>query len=136
MRIRLHGTPAENAATVAALACVLTIDAVSRPYRDRPPSTLERQYLDIGPVSGHRPASAPMTSHHPTTSFKPMTDEISYQPITPEARIALKNYDWLMRNRSDVELHWESGMLIWGDGGVDIREIMRPGLTPATEDQS
>jgi hypothetical protein len=46
MRIRLHGTPSENAATLVALAKVLHIQTISRPYRDRPPSDLERIYLD------------------------------------------------------------------------------------------
>ena len=49
MRIRLHGTPAETAATVAALAQVLDIHDISHPYPDRPPSTLERTYLDATP---------------------------------------------------------------------------------------
>lgn len=49
MRIRLHGTPSENAAVLAALADVLDIRTVSRPYRDRPPSNLERIYLDATP---------------------------------------------------------------------------------------
>jgi hypothetical protein len=49
MRLRLHGTPAENRAMLAALADVLDIRAVSRSYPDRPPSTLERIYLDAEP---------------------------------------------------------------------------------------
>lgn len=49
MRIRLHGTPAENAAALAALAEVLDIRTVSRSYRDRPPSKLERVYIDAAP---------------------------------------------------------------------------------------
>lgn len=51
-----------------------------------------------------------------------------------ETRRALKNYDWMMRNRTDVELHWESGTLIWGDGGMDISMVSDPGFTPATAD--
>jgi hypothetical protein len=57
MRIRLHGTPSENAATLAALAEALDIRTVSRPYPDRPPSTLEHVYLDATPGSGRRLAS-------------------------------------------------------------------------------
>lgn len=49
MRIRLHGTPAETTVTLAALAEVLDIRTVSRPYPDRPPSTLERVYVDADP---------------------------------------------------------------------------------------
>lgn len=47
MRIRLHGTPAENAAAITALARVLHIHQVSRSYTDRPPSTLTRVYLTV-----------------------------------------------------------------------------------------
>ena len=43
--LRLHGTPPANRATVAALATVLVIQSVSRPYPDRPPSTKERIYV-------------------------------------------------------------------------------------------
>lgn len=52
-----------------------------------------------------------------------------------ETRIALKNYDWLMRNRSDVGLAWESDTLVYGDGGVDIEKITERGFTEATEHQ-
>ncbi|HEX6970319.1 MAG TPA: hypothetical protein VF174_16110 [Micromonosporaceae bacterium] len=49
MRIRLHGTPEETAELLAALAEVLTIRTISRPYPDRPPSTFQRIYLDATP---------------------------------------------------------------------------------------
>lgn len=49
MRVRLHGTPAENRAILAALAEALNIHTISRSYPDRPPSTLERIYLDATP---------------------------------------------------------------------------------------
>lgn len=49
MRIRLHGTPAENAAVLAALTTTLEIRTVSRSYPDRQPSTLERIYLEVQP---------------------------------------------------------------------------------------
>jgi hypothetical protein len=49
MRLRLHGTPAENRAMLAILATVLEIRTVSRSYPARPPSTLERIYLDAQP---------------------------------------------------------------------------------------
>ncbi|NJP34140.1 hypothetical protein [Micromonospora thermarum] len=49
MRIRLHGTQAETAATLAALARVLDIHHVSRPCPDRPPSTWHRIYLNAVP---------------------------------------------------------------------------------------
>ena len=49
MRIRLHGTPEEAAELLTALTKVLTIHTISRPYPDRPPSTLHRIYLDAAP---------------------------------------------------------------------------------------
>ncbi|MFB6396812.1 hypothetical protein [Polymorphospora lycopeni] len=49
VRIRLHGTPAEITATLATLAVTLDIHTISRRYRDRSPSTLERIYLDASP---------------------------------------------------------------------------------------
>jgi hypothetical protein len=49
MRLRLHGTPPEITATLTALAEVLDIHTVSRPYPDRPLSTLTRVYLDAAP---------------------------------------------------------------------------------------
>jgi hypothetical protein len=52
MRIRLHGTPAENREALAALATVLEIQTVSRPYPDRLPCELERIYIDAGPRPG------------------------------------------------------------------------------------
>jgi hypothetical protein len=47
-------------APVLANVAMLTIHAVSRPYRDRPPSTLEQIYLDATPrpvADGERPRS-------------------------------------------------------------------------------
>ncbi|MEV0727721.1 hypothetical protein [Polymorphospora sp. NPDC050346] len=55
MRIRLHGTPTEITATLTALAATLDIRTVSRRYPDRPPSTLERIYLDASPRKDTRP---------------------------------------------------------------------------------
>ncbi|GAB3861555.1 hypothetical protein ACFPIJ_11880 [Dactylosporangium cerinum] len=52
-----------------------------------------------------------------------------------ETRRALKNYDWLMRNRAHTELDWDSGTLLWGDGGVSIDLVSDPGLTSATADE-
>jgi hypothetical protein len=52
--------------------------------------------------------------------------------MTEETRIALMNYDWLIRNRRDVELAWDSDTLVYGDGGCMIDELLRPGFTPAT----
>jgi hypothetical protein len=47
MRLRLHGTPGEIDATLPVLRAALTVRAESRPYPDRPPSTLVRVYLDL-----------------------------------------------------------------------------------------
>ncbi|MBL6277499.1 hypothetical protein JMF97_15170 [Micromonospora fiedleri] len=49
MRIRLHGTPAETAAALAAIAQVLHIRHVSRPYPDRRSPMCQRIYLDATP---------------------------------------------------------------------------------------
>ncbi|AVT39149.1 hypothetical protein [Plantactinospora sp. BB1] len=49
MRIRLHGTPAETGAALAALAKVLHIRSVSRPYPDRRSPMFQRIYLDAAP---------------------------------------------------------------------------------------
>jgi hypothetical protein len=57
MRLRLHGSPAENRAMLAALAAVLDIRTVSRSYPDLPPSTLERIYLDAEPRDRKEPAT-------------------------------------------------------------------------------
>ncbi|MBL6277859.1 hypothetical protein JMF97_17020 [Micromonospora fiedleri] len=49
MRIRLHGTPAETAAALAAIAQVLHIRHVTRPYPDRRSPMHQRIYLDATP---------------------------------------------------------------------------------------
>ncbi|MEO3776732.1 hypothetical protein ABGB16_07735 [Micromonospora sp. B11E3] len=49
VRIRLHGTPAETAAALAAIAQVLHIQQVSRPYPDRRSPMFQRIYLDATP---------------------------------------------------------------------------------------
>ena len=54
VRLRLHGTPAENRAVLAALATALDIHNISKPYADRPPSTLERIYIDAVPANRER----------------------------------------------------------------------------------
>jgi hypothetical protein len=50
MRLRLYGTPSQNRAMLAVLSTVLETQTISRPYPDRPPSTLERIYLDAEPL--------------------------------------------------------------------------------------
>ena len=55
MRIRLHGTPAETAAALAAIAQVLHIQQVSRPYPDRHFPMFQRIYLHAIPREGTRP---------------------------------------------------------------------------------
>lgn len=49
MRIRLHGTPAETAAALAAIARGLHIHQISRPYPDRRSPIFQRIYLDVIP---------------------------------------------------------------------------------------
>jgi hypothetical protein len=52
--------------------------------------------------------------------------------MTEETRTALKNLIWLQQNRQDVEIHWESDTLVYGDGGVTLDTLTEPGFTPAT----
>lgn len=54
--------------------------------------------------------------------------------MSHETRIALMNYDWMVRNRGldDVQLAWESDTLVYGDGGAVIDTLAEPGFTPAT----
>jgi hypothetical protein len=54
--------------------------------------------------------------------------------MTDETRIALMNYDWMIRNRGldYAALDWQTGTLIYGDGGAVIDELCRPGFTDAT----
>ena len=49
MRIRLHGIEDQCRATSDAIAAVLEVLDVSRPYPDRPPSRLVRVYLTVTP---------------------------------------------------------------------------------------
>ncbi|MEU7174953.1 hypothetical protein ABZ949_26110 [Micromonospora tulbaghiae] len=55
MRIRLHGTPAETAAALAAIARVLHIQQVSRPHPDRRSPLFQRIYLHATPREDTRP---------------------------------------------------------------------------------
>jgi hypothetical protein len=55
--------------------------------------------------------------------------------MSAETRIALKNYDWLIRNRSEIELAWDSDVLIDANGGVDINSLLDPGFTPGAADE-
>jgi len=57
--------------------------------------------------------------------------------MNAETMIALKNYDYLIRSRGldEVELHWESDTLVYGDGGATFESsLLRAGFTPATRD--
>jgi hypothetical protein len=68
VRLRLHGTPAEIAATLPLLRAAFHVLDESRRYPDRPPSRLVRVYLDLRPpapapagreVAGDGPEEAP-----------------------------------------------------------------------------
>jgi hypothetical protein len=50
-----------------------------------------------------------------------------------ETEIALRNFAWLVNNRDIREIHWDSRVIVIGDGGVDVDELVVPGFTPATE---
>lgn len=54
--------------------------------------------------------------------------------VLPETEIALKNYDWMIRNGDidDVLLDWETGTIVYGDGGAVIDTLLDLGFTPAT----
>jgi hypothetical protein len=54
--------------------------------------------------------------------------------MTDETRTALKNYDWMIRNRGldDVSLQWDVDTIVYGDGGAVIDVLCEPGFTPAT----
>jgi hypothetical protein len=43
----------------------------------------------------------------------------------------LANWEWLRQER-DASFHRDSLTVVYGDGGVDIAELARPGFTPAT----
>ena len=53
-----------------------------------------------------------------------------------ETRIALKNYDWMARNRGldDVDIDWYSDTLVYGSGGGVLDLLCEPGFTPATSE--
>ena len=53
-----------------------------------------------------------------------------------ETRIALKNYDWMLRNRGldDVSIDWFSDTLVYGDGGGVLDLLCEPGFTPGTRE--
>jgi hypothetical protein len=57
--------------------------------------------------------------------------------LTSETVTVLRNYDWLVRHRGldDVVLAWDTGTLVYGDGGALIAELAHPGFTPATSDE-
>lgn len=52
-----------------------------------------------------------------------------------ETKIAIMNYDWLMRNRDGVAIEWNTGTLLYGDGGGTIENLCERGFTPATSDE-
>ncbi len=56
--------------------------------------------------------------------------------MNEETRIALRNYDWLVRNRGldRIALAWESDTLVTGDTGGEIEILCERGFTPATTD--
>lgn len=74
-----------------------------------------------------------MRSRYRLTVTMDPEDEVK-NVLSKETLIALKNYDWLLQNRSDVEIDWASHCVIYGDGGVGIAVLCEPGFTPATGD--
>ncbi|WP_174235699.1 hypothetical protein [Cryobacterium shii] len=54
-----------------------------------------------------------------------------------ETRIALKNYDFVLRSKGvdDVLIDWETETLVYGDGGASFESsLLMPGFTPATRE--
>lgn len=51
MRVRLHGTADETNRILAVLRAVLDIREISRAYPDRPPSPLQRTYVEATPLA-------------------------------------------------------------------------------------
>jgi hypothetical protein len=44
-----------------------------------------------------------------------------------ETEIALRNYEGLLKGHpGDVELDWETGTVVYGDGGADIEMLILP----------
>jgi hypothetical protein len=62
-----------------------------------------------------------MTESRMTTTLK------SYERL-------LKNYEWLVANRTGVHVHWETGTVMWGGGGVHLAVLAEKGFTPATRE--
>jgi hypothetical protein len=54
--------------------------------------------------------------------------------VTEETIIALRNYNWPIRNRGldDVTLDWDSGTPVYGHGGTIINTLIKRGFTPTT----
>ncbi|MCX4577516.1 MULTISPECIES: hypothetical protein [unclassified Streptomyces] len=54
--------------------------------------------------------------------------------MTEETIVALRNYDYLVRNHGldDVALDWQSDTLVHGEGGYEISLLTERGFTPAT----
>jgi len=54
--------------------------------------------------------------------------------MTEETRIALMNYDRLIRSQGldDVSIDWVTDIVALGNGGFTIEELCRPGFTDAT----
>jgi hypothetical protein len=64
MKIRLHGTKGECAATAQRIAQVITVLSVSEPYPDRGASVLVRVYLEARPGAPNDPQTARSRAVH------------------------------------------------------------------------
>lgn len=56
--------------------------------------------------------------------------------MSDETRVALKNYEYLIREHGweNVSLVWDTDSVVYGDNGyADIDMLTEPGFTPATE---
>lgn len=55
-----------------------------------------------------------------------------------KTKIALANYDYIIRTHGldNVGLEWNTGTLLYGEGGGDIDSLCEAGFTPATASDS
>jgi hypothetical protein len=91
---------------------------------DRPPGSAQHEY---------RPAPVGVSQRR-VQQFPLLAGHASFGEMTEETRIALMNYDWMIRNRGldYAELCWDSGKLVYGGDTGDIDYLCHFGFTPAT----
>ena len=122
-RSRTFGRTATSSGTATSL-CSLCLLAALRSGVGRQ-SVLARRWL------------ASESARHPPSFGNTQSTLVSSgyaRLMTEETITALRNYDFLVRDRGldDVQLAWDSDTVVYGDGGADIEILTEPGFTPAT----